>query len=327
MMKTTILICTPDPRSRIFRKCLDSVKTYTKDYELIVFDNNYDTEFNHAREINRAMSMAKGDCFVTLDDDVEVEKDWLVHLSKTAEKKKAGIVGCTHRYNNGIINHSGGYVLLDGHAAHYLEPLKKDTTFPYVCSAVMLMDLRLCKKIRFDERFRKYYQDTDFCLFAWEKGIKVISASACNVIHHVGKIAQSKDNITEIASKDFNFFKKKWIEAKRLEKLLKRIGKRVDFGGYEEARQCTEVLHKYHEASKAGSIKLFREVFSAARHLMKRGLGRDIAGGAYYHMGTLLAEAGETGSSVMWLKKCLELIPDHAKAKWLMKDLKTAARK
>jgi glycosyltransferase involved in cell wall biosynthesis len=323
-MKTTILICTPDSRSRIFRKCLDSVKKYTNDYELIIFDNDHDQAFNHAKEINRAMSMAKGDYFVAIDDDVEVEKNWLSRLTKAAEKEKAGIVGCIHKYEDGTINHAGGYVLLDGRAAHYVEHLKKDMSFPYVCSAVMLIDLRLCKKIKFDERFRKYYQDTDFCLFAWEKGIKVISASGCRVIHHVGKTAGKRTDLQEIDTKDINSFRKKWTASGRLEKLLKRIDGKLDLGRFSTARRCTDVLQKYHNASGLRSIPLFREVLQDTQALLKKGIGKNMAGGACFHIGRLLMNSGKTTEAVRFLKRCLKYAPGHKEASRLLKTLQRA---
>lgn len=188
-MKATILSCTADSSSPLFSRHLKAIKENTSGYQLIVFDNNREKGFNHAREINRAFSIARGDYLILLDDDLIVRGEWLDALIDAAQKNHAPVVGGTHRYQDGRINHSGGYLLPTGWAGHYLNPLTGDTFFPYVCSAVMLIDWKKCREwnLRFDENFNKYYQEADFCLRIWQKGGKVVSTPAAMCITSYAK--------------------------------------------------------------------------------------------------------------------------------------------
>ncbi|MCK5707846.1 MAG: glycosyltransferase [Candidatus Aureabacteria bacterium] len=322
-MHCTILICTPDSSSRTFKRCLKSVIDNTDDYELLIFDNNNALDFNHAKEINKAIRKTKTRYFVTLDDDVIVKRDWLKQLLDTSKRAKAGIVGCIHKYPDGTINHSGGYVLLDGRSAHYTQKIKKNAAFPYVCSAVMLIDLDATKKKKlcFDEKFTKYYQDADFCLMCWKKGIRVVSSYSCEVIHLIGKAANKRKDINEIDLKDTQLFQKKWINGKNLEKLLKKISRRVVFGGFGSALLCTDILKKYNIASKSNSISLFKKVLEKSSKLLKKGVGKELAGGACFHIAEILIKENKKKAAIKYLTKCLKYIPEHKKAAKLLKRI------
>ncbi len=93
-MEVMILTCTKDSSSSVFQRHMNALKLYTNDFEWVVIDNNHSETFNHAHEINRALSITEGKYLILLDDDFIVAPGWLDALKRLA--KNAEIIGGVH---------------------------------------------------------------------------------------------------------------------------------------------------------------------------------------------------------------------------------------
>lgn len=245
-MQVTILTCTPNIESEIFENHAKALKKHTKNYEWLIIDNHGTSDFNHAREINRAIKVTSNKYLITLDDDLIVSEGWLDALLEAANNTQ--MVGGVHRYENGVINHSGGYILSNGVAGHFTGKICSLAFVEYVCSAVMLMDVNYVKDISlfFDESYSKFFQDADFCLKIWESGGTVAITNECNVTHLVGQVVGNLPDRTQLFNIDSQYFNKKWISNGRLEKLLHKIESKLD-KAYNNQRRELDVLHKEYE--------------------------------------------------------------------------------
>lgn len=213
--KATILVVSGNLASKNARNCLKSLKMNTPTElvrEIIIIEAGIRPDFNHAEEINRVMQIFKGEYLVLLDDDVVLEAGWLNGLIGCAEKcQDAGIIGAILKDRKNRIIHSGGEVTDNHFGIELREPIYKPTERKYACSAVMLIKREAAEKIgQFDEGYRKYGQETDYCLRAWEKGFKVLISPETRAIHLVGQTVQLRPDMKDLWEKDRIRFYTKW---------------------------------------------------------------------------------------------------------------------
>ena len=216
--KATILVVSGNLASKNARNCLKSLKMNTPPElvrEIIIIEAGIRPDFNHAEEINRVMQIFKGEYLVLLDDDVILETGWLNGLIGCAEKyQDAGIIGAILKDRKNRIIHSGGEVTDNHFGIELREPIYKPTERKYACSAVMLIKRETIEKIgQFDEGYRKYGQETDYCLKAWENGFKVLVSPEAKAIHLVGQTAKLRPDVKDLWEKDRIRFYTKWRES------------------------------------------------------------------------------------------------------------------
>lgn len=148
------------------------------------------------RTVNRAAGLARGDYLFLLNNDTEVQADWLRPLLDVfATRPDAGAVGAKLLYPDGLLQEAGGIVWRDGSAWNFgrLEDPDKPA-YCYVrpvdyCSAAALLVRRDLFQAMggFDDRYAPaYYEDTDFCLRLAERGLRVYVQPAVRVVHHEG---------------------------------------------------------------------------------------------------------------------------------------------
>lgn len=230
MKRTTIFLATADVTSSVAKKCIKNVKKYTKDYELIVIDNDKDLNFNHAREINRALSITNSKYVVLIDDDAFVSEGWLDALIECAKSdEKIGIVGAKILNRNGKIDHTGGYITSDGWYGTYDFDISKEIEVRWVNSSCVLLKRDVMIKIGgFDESFIKYFHDVDIGIRCWQHGYKVVVTPKC-VITHIAEatIRRIRDDLPIIANKDRQTFFQKWIWNGKFREVFQNVqGKR-----------------------------------------------------------------------------------------------------
>jgi GT2 family glycosyltransferase len=274
-MRVTILTCTPDIESKIFRAHATALKTHTSDFDWLIFDNNSTPDFNHALDINKAIAVASSRYLVTLDDDLIVTEGWLRGFIESVNYSQ--VIGGVHRYKNGTINHSGGYILPNGIAGHFTGTIPRLAYVQYVCSAILLMDLEFVKKnsLYFDEGFSKFFQEADFCFRVWEAGGSVAITNRCDVTHLVGQVVVRLADRSRLFEIDSQYFYKKWILRGRLKILMQKIENCL----YKKYRGNLKRLGKLHvaydevvqkrnfQAQKkiVDELKLFRDYDSAKK--------------------------------------------------------------
>jgi glycosyltransferase involved in cell wall biosynthesis len=280
--------------------------------------------------MNRALCTTRSRYLVFMDDDVIVTPGWLSALVAEAQKKKYAIVGAVHRYTNGVVHHTGGFICVNGAAAHFKDIPSRTVTVPYVCSAVMLIDVAQITQaaVAFDEQYEKYYHDTDFCLQAWRNGLPVACTPKCDIIHL--ETATTKQP-RAYHVRDLRRFQNKWIARTRLMNLLRTRAGQIDCGGRAEVNLFDRVTKKYNEASRAQqgkhyarAARMFTQVAASAQPLKKYSFGRDLMVGAYFHLGEIYMYSSSPQAAERMFRNALRVVPTHVCAAARLKRLLAA---
>jgi GT2 family glycosyltransferase len=213
----SIIIPTRD-RLSLLRRCLQSIETRTayRHYEILVIDNSSreprtlsylaslphqviqdNGPFNFARLNNQAVTSARGEQLLFLNNDVEViTPEWLDALLEHSQRREVGAVGAQLLYADGTIQHAGivlGVRGVAGHAQKYL-PAKSEGyfAFPHLIrnySAVTAACLMLRKAVYeevggMDENLAVTFNDVDLCLRLRARGYLVVYTPYARLYHH-----------------------------------------------------------------------------------------------------------------------------------------------
>ncbi|MGR5270008.1 glycosyltransferase family 2 protein [Vibrio astriarenae] len=222
--KASIIIPTRDNRE-ILQACVESVlnKTVYPDFELLIMDNQsqeesakrylqeidrydnvrvvgHDKPFNYSEINNTAVSYAKGEVVVLLNNDTEViSPEWLTELVGLAMQPDVGCVGAKLLYADNTIQHAGVILGLGGYAAHshrcspnYANGYFNRPNLNQVLSAVTGACLAIRKETYMrvgglDEAFQVAYNDVDFCLRVQESGFNNVYCPHAVLYHHESK--------------------------------------------------------------------------------------------------------------------------------------------
>lgn len=223
--RLTVGVVTADLRSSHARRCLSDLKRYTRNYDLVILDNSRSGDFNHAREMNRLIRMARTDYLVLMDDDVFVEPGWADALLGCVNSR-VGVVTPVHYDAYGRFNYAG--VIMHGDRSgghrHDLEVPAAPVRTMTLCSAVMLIDLAKCGHLRLDENYSKYFLDIDYGLSVWEAGYEVVCAPRAEVTHIGGATLEQGSRWADaLHEPQRKYFVRKWMETGRYDALEANI--------------------------------------------------------------------------------------------------------
>ncbi|MCM1525813.1 MAG: glycosyltransferase [Bacteroides sp.] len=198
--------------------CLESILKNSGDipYEVIVADDR-STDLTkdlekiaegitvlHNREnlrfllnCNNAAKQAKGKYILFLNNDTQVQPDWLAPLVSLIERdEKIGMVGSKLVYPDGRLQEAGGIIWGDGHAWNYgngQNPEQPEFNYvkeaDYISGAAIMIRADLWRKIGgFDERFApSYCEDSDLAFEVRRHGYKVLYQPLSVVVHFEGR--------------------------------------------------------------------------------------------------------------------------------------------
>jgi GT2 family glycosyltransferase/SAM-dependent methyltransferase len=216
------LIIPVHTHAALTQACLRSIRTYTAGvrYEVILVDDTADDEtqklldrvrgariirnqsnLGFLRSMNRGASVARGRWLVLFNNDTEVTRGWLTAMLKCASSANdVGVVTPKFIYPDGRLNEAGGIVWRDGTAANYGRgdapdrfqyEYRRETD--YGSAAALMVSADLWKEIGgFDELYRPiYYEDTDLCFQARERGLRVLYEPEAVVVHIEGATSGS----------------------------------------------------------------------------------------------------------------------------------------
>ena len=226
--RLTVGVVTADLRSGHARRCLSSLKRYTRNFDLVILDNSRSDDFNHAREMNRLIRMARTDYLVLMDDDVFVEPGWADALLACVNSR-VGVVTPVHYDVYGRLSYSGVIMQGDGSGRHYhdLDKPAAPVRIMTLCSAVMLIDLAKCGHLRLDENYSKFFLDIDYGLSVWEGGYEVVCTPHAAVTHVAGAtMGQGTREAQALHEPQQRYFVQKWIESGRYDALWSASGPR-----------------------------------------------------------------------------------------------------
>lgn len=155
-----------------------------------------ETNLRFLRNCNHAAEQARGDYILFLNNDTQVQPDWLAPLVALMERDpEAGMVGSKLIYPDGYLQEAGGIVWNDASAwnyGHRKDPLDCEYNYvrevDYISGAAIMIRTDLWQEIGgFDERFAPaYYEDTDLAFEVRKHGKKVLYQPLSVVVHFEG---------------------------------------------------------------------------------------------------------------------------------------------
>lgn len=204
--------------------CLQSIKKYAGDvdYEIMIGDDNsvdltkylekivkgikvihHESNLQFLKNCNKISKEANGKYLLFLNNDTQVQKDWLRELTDLMERdERIGLAGSKLIYPNGTIQEAGGIVWKDATVLQYgngrypdEEALDFIRETDYISGASIILRKVLWEEIGgFDERFAPaYYEDVDLAFQVRKKGYRVIYQPNSEVIHFEGVTENGAD--------------------------------------------------------------------------------------------------------------------------------------
>ncbi len=198
--------------------CLKSIHAHTEDvtYEVIIADDCSTDNTKYLEEVfpgvqvlhneenlkfllncNHAAQYAKGKYILFLNNDTQVQPNWLKPMVDLMEQNaEAGMVGSKLVYSDGSLQEAGGILWKDGSAwnyGHLQNPDAPEFSYvkeaDYISGASIMIRASLWKEIGgFDTAFAPaYYEDTDLAFEVRKHGYKVLFQPKSVVVHFEGK--------------------------------------------------------------------------------------------------------------------------------------------
>lgn len=207
-------------RADLTKACLESIRDNTTrvSYEVILVEDDADEDtkrllegvrgariihnennLGYIRSVKRGASFARGRWLVLFNNDTEVTSGWLTAMLACAESAEdIGVVTPKYLYPDGSLNEAGGIIWRDGTGVnygrgdrpdHFQYAYRRETD--YGSAAALMVKADLWKDLGgYDERYLPmYYEDTDLCFEARERGLRVLYEPEAVVIHVEGATA------------------------------------------------------------------------------------------------------------------------------------------
>ena len=236
----------------LLETCIDSIisKSTYNNYEIIGIGNNsiqketfkvmdkyvvdkrvkfyeYNIPFNFSKINNYAVTLAKGEHIVLLNNDTEViMPEWLESLLEHSQRPEVGAVGAKLIYQDNTIQHAGVIIAIGGIAGHSHKYMPNDhhgwfsrphliQNLSAVTAACLMTKKRVFKEVGgFDENFSHAFNDVDFCLKLREKGYLMVYTPYAELYHHESLSRGHEDTPEKQARfrKEIKLFQGKWKE-------------------------------------------------------------------------------------------------------------------
>ncbi|MEM1668687.1 MAG: glycosyltransferase family 2 protein [Thermofilaceae archaeon] len=234
------------------KTCVESIlnKSTYENYEIIIVDNqsseiealeylkeisknpkirilSYDKPFNYSSINNFAVTKARGEVLVFLNNDTEViTPQWLEIMLGCLQQPMVGAVGVKLYYPNGLIQHAGVILGIGGCADHAFKYFEK-TEKGYMCRAILQQEYSAvtsaCMMTRkdlfikmggFDEKNLPIsFNDVDYCLKLREAGYRIVFTPYVELYHHESLTRKEKyDILKDQYKKEADYMRKKWFK-------------------------------------------------------------------------------------------------------------------
>jgi GT2 family glycosyltransferase len=213
-VKFSIIICYHNNFKETYL-CLSSILKKTKgiQYEIILVDDFSDSNpeflssinnitylrneknYGFLYSCNKGADVAKGQYFVFLNNDTQVEENWLTSCEPILKKNGTGAIGCKLLYPDGKLQEAGGIIWNDASGCNYGKgdyPKLPEYNFvrevDYCSGASFITPKDVFIQLGgFSKEFEPaYYEDTDYCFRLRASGLKVLYQPDSVVYHHEG---------------------------------------------------------------------------------------------------------------------------------------------
>lgn len=223
--------------------CLEHIKRYETDipYEIIVGDDcstdrtkelervakgikviHNETNRQYLDNCNQMGKEARGKYLILLNNDTQVQKDWMESLVSLMEKDETiGLAGSKMIYPNGLAQEAGGIVWRDGSILQFgngrqpdEEELNTQREVDYISGASIIIRRELWNDIGgFDRQFAPaYYEDVDLAFQVRERGYKVVYQPESELIHFAGLTEGVNEETRNLIERNREKFYFKWEE-------------------------------------------------------------------------------------------------------------------
>lgn len=202
--------CSTDDTARL-QELAENVRIITNEENLRFLKN-----------CNHAAKYAKGDYILFLNNDTQVQPNWLEPLVRLMEQDESiGMTGSKLVYADGTLQEAGGILWRDGSAWNYghgANPEEPEYNYvkdvDYISGASILIRASLWKEIGgFDEYFAPAYcEDSDLAFEVRKRGYRVVFQPQSVVVHFEG-ISNGTDvssGVKQYQIKNSRKLKKKW---------------------------------------------------------------------------------------------------------------------
>lgn len=201
--------------------CSDDLTTKINEIisNIIIVRNSENLRF--LKNCNNAVKYTNGKYILFLNNDTQVQKNWLSSLVKLIESDETiGAVGSKLLFKNGLMQEAGGIIWNDASAYNYgrnrypaLPEFNYVKEVDYISGASLMIRRNIWEELGgFDENFSPaYYEDVDLCFSVRSMGYKVMYQPQSVVVHFEG-ITNGTDLSTgqkkyQVVNKE-KFFKK-----------------------------------------------------------------------------------------------------------------------
>jgi GT2 family glycosyltransferase len=174
-------------------------------------------EFNIAKKLNLGASLAIGELFLLLNDDIEVlTPSWIERMAEHFEKPIVGVVGAKLLYTNETLQHVGVTINnaspdhvrrhFPRNDAGYFFSTCGTRNYSAVTGACMMVRKQTYRRVGgYSEDFAVSYNDFDFCLKVAREGYSIVYAPAAELIH-----MESQTRVPYLDVRESNLLKEKW---------------------------------------------------------------------------------------------------------------------
>jgi GT2 family glycosyltransferase len=177
--------------------------------------------------IKEALKLNPDSDVVMINNDIEAKEGWLAALYYGAyaygkHPEKTGIVGAKLLYPDGTIQHAGAHRNSDSDFKfefdHYYRfkpsdygPANVPKFYMAVTGACFFMKNSTINKLGyFDEDYGFAHDDADYCIRAWNEGIRTLYFPSAELIHHEGLSRGKNPKIEALQKQSLAHFEKKW---------------------------------------------------------------------------------------------------------------------
>jgi GT2 family glycosyltransferase len=163
---------------------IDGSVEFVRRYYPVVRVIRFEGNLGFAEAYNRPVASVEEELVVFLNNDVEVEDDWLAELRSELEISTKRLAACGSKillyYERTVVNHAGGKLTPIGTGID-LDLMKPDKQETYrrrfvgcVSGTSMIMPRLVFLELGgFDTDFFAYFEDVDLCWRAWLAGCRI----------------------------------------------------------------------------------------------------------------------------------------------------------